>query len=135
MQAIAVPEFRYFILSRFTFVMAIRMTATVIGWMIYQLTKNPLALGIVGLSEVIPALSMALYAGHVIDKTEKKGLLLKTMGVYVICQLAFLTISLPTVLNHLGNHLVEYLIYGIIFCTGILRAFAGPAMSSMIGQI
>lgn len=135
LETIAIPEFRSFILGRFTFVMAIRMTATVIGWMIYQITKDPLALGLIGLSEVVPALSLALYAGHVIDKSEKKGLLLKVMCVYVLCQLAFLVVSFPFVMLRMGNSFVEYALYGIIFCTGILRAFAGPAMSSMIGQI
>lgn len=130
-----VPEFRSFIMGRFCFVMAIRMTATVIGWMIYQVTKNPLALGMVGLAEVIPALSLALYAGHVIDKSEKKRLLLRVMWLYVVCELALLAISTPFIFGHTSHKLVEYFIYGIIFCTGILRAFASPCMSSMIGQI
>lgn len=135
LETIAIPEFRSFILSRFAFVMAIRMTATTIGWMIYQVTKNPLALGMVGLSEVIPAISLALYAGHVIDKSEKKGLLRRTFSLYVICELLLLSVATPFVLKNMGNHFVEYSIYGIIFCTGILRAFAGPSMSSMISQI
>lgn len=135
LETIAIPEFRSFILGRFSFVMAIRMTATVIGWMIYQITKNPLALGLIGLSEVIPALSLALYAGHIIDKSEKKQLLLRVMSLYVVCQLAFLSVSAPYVINHMGGKFVEYALYSIIFCTGILRAFAGPAMSSMISQI
>ncbi len=132
---LSIPEFRFFILGRFCFVMAIRMTATVIGWLIYQVTKNPLALGIVGLAEVIPALSLALYAGHVIDKSERRGLVVKTLGLYVLCELALLVISAPFIMDHTGNRIVEYSIYAVIFCTGILRAFAGPAMSSMIGQI
>ncbi|MBC8033553.1 MAG: MFS transporter [Chitinophagaceae bacterium] len=132
---LSIPEFRFFILGRFCFVMAVRMTATVIGWMIYQLTKNPLALGIVGLAEVIPALSLALYAGHVIDKSERKGLVLRTMSLYILCELALLLISAPFLLQHTDSTLIEYAIYGVIFCTGILRAFAGPGMSSMIGQI
>ena len=135
LQTIAIPEFRSFILSRFTFVMAIRMTATTIGWMIYQITKNPLALGMVGLAEVVPAVSLALYAGHVIDKSEKKGLLTRTLSLYLICELSLLAVATPFVLKSMGNHWVEYAIYGLIFCTGILRAFAGPAMSSMISQI
>ena len=135
LQTIAIPEFRSFILSRFAFVMAIRMTATTIGWMIYQITKNPLALGMVGLAEVVPAVSLALYAGHVIDKSEKKGLLMKTLSLYLVCELALLAVATPFLFRHIGNQAVEYAIYGLIFCTGILRAFAGPSMSSMISQI
>ena len=50
-----VKEFKYFITGRFIFIMGLRMTGTVIGWWIYQLTNSALALGLVGLSEVIPA--------------------------------------------------------------------------------
>nr|AIA19098.1 Transmembrane secretion effector [uncultured bacterium] len=136
LETMSIPEFRSFVLGRFCFVMAIRMTATVIGWMIYQVTKNPLALGIVGLAEVIPALSLALYAGHVIDKSEKRSLVLKTMSTYVLCELALLCITAPWIMERANtSHFVEYAVYGIIFCTGILRAFVGPAMSSMISQI
>ena len=75
--ALKFPEFKFFILGRFIFIMGLRMTGTVIGWWMYLLTKDPLALGLVGLSEVIPALTLALYAGHYIDVNEKRGLLLK----------------------------------------------------------
>lgn len=48
------------------------MLATLLGWWVYQLTKDPFSIGLIGLSEVIPAVSTALYAGHVIDMNEKK---------------------------------------------------------------
>jgi hypothetical protein len=132
---IAIPEFKSYIFGRFCLVMALRMTATTVGWMIWQVTRNPLAIGIVGLSEVIPALSMALYAGHVIDKSEKRGLTIKTLYLYILCALCFIGISSSYVLHHLGNHFVEYGVYTIIFGTGILRAFANPAMNAMISQL
>ena len=71
LSVLRIPEFRNFIMGRFVFIMGLRMTGTVIGWWMYQLTGSALALGFVGLAEVIPALSLALYAGHHIDKTEK----------------------------------------------------------------
>jgi MFS family permease len=132
---IAIPEFRSYIFGRLCLVMALRMTATTVGWLIWQVTRNPLAIGIVGLSEVIPALSFALYAGHIIDKTDKRILTARMLSFYIVCILCFLGISTPYVLHHMGNHFVEYGIYAIVFGTGILRAFANPAMSAMIGQI
>src|SRR5829696_1889799 len=83
--AINVREFRLFIIMRFFFIMALRMIGTVVGWKIYILTRNPLALGMIGLSEVIPAVSLALYAGHVIDKTDKRKMLLKSICFYLVC--------------------------------------------------
>jgi MFS family permease len=132
---IALPEFRSYIFGRFCLVFALRMTATTVGWLIWQVTRDPLAIGAVGLAEVVPALSFALYAGHVIDQSDKRILTIKTLSLYVGCALCFLGISSSYVLHHLGNQVVEYGIYTVIFCTGILRAFANPAMSAMIGQI
>ena len=73
-QAIAIPEFKNLVIGRFLFTMGLRMMTTLVAWWIYNLTNAPIAIGIVGLSEFIPALSFALYAGHVIDLSEKRRL-------------------------------------------------------------
>jgi len=65
--AVRIPEYRNLMAGRFIFIMGLRMMGTLVGWWIYNLTNDPLAIGLVGLSEVIPAVSLALYAGHVID--------------------------------------------------------------------
>ncbi|HRD43260.1 MAG TPA: MFS transporter [Ferruginibacter sp.] len=82
---LAVKEFRYFVCGRAVFMMGIRMTVTIIGWWMYELTNSKLALGFVGLSEIIPALSLALYAGHYIDLHEKRRLLLRGLLMYIGC--------------------------------------------------
>ena len=69
-------EFRHLLTGRFFLIIAFRMLATLLGWWVYQLTKDPFSIGLIGLSEVIPAVSCALYAGHIIDMNEKKKLLL-----------------------------------------------------------
>ena len=75
--SVKIIEFRNLLLGRFVFIMGLRMMATLVGWWIYLLTNDPFAIGLIGLSEVVPAVSLALYAGHVIDQSEKKKLLLK----------------------------------------------------------
>ncbi len=132
---IAIPEFKSFIIGRFSLIMALRMTATTIGWIIWQITKNPLYIGLVGLSEVIPALLFALPAGHIIDKSEKKGLAIRSLSFYVLCALVLMWLTSASVLHHMGNRFVTFSIYVVIFGTGILRAFANPAMNAMISQI
>lgn len=132
---IAIPEFKSFIFGRLCLVMALRMTATTVGWIIWKVTRSLVAVGLVGLSEVIPALLLALYAGHVIDKSEKKGLTVKALLFYMACALCFMVISSSYVLHHMGGHFVALAIYTVIFGTGILRAFANPAMNAMISQI
>ena len=80
-------------LGRFIFITALRMMSTLVAWWVYELTGDPFAIGLVGLSEVIPALSTALYAGHVIDKSEKRKLLLTGIFFYTIAAAVLLFFS------------------------------------------
>jgi len=130
-----IREFQYFIAGRFLFIMGLRMTGTVIGWWMYILTGSPLALGLVGLSEVIPALSLALYAGHHIDKSEKRKLLLTCVLLYIICICMLVFISSAYTFQHLNKWTIAACICGVIAGTGAIRAFSGPTFSSMIAQI
>ncbi len=84
--ALRFKEFNIFLLVRFALVFAWSMQFIVIEWQVYSLTKNPLSLGMIGLMEVIPAVSMALFAGHIVDQKEKRSLLIK-------CILGFSVIS------------------------------------------
>mgnify|MGYP001557443027 CR=1 FL=1 len=133
--AVRVVEYRNLLIGRFIFIMGLRMMATLIGWWIYLLTNDPFAIGLVGLSEVVPALSLALYAGHVIDQSEKRRLLLKGVVLYFLAAIALVFISGKLVSHHLTNHWIAICIYFVIFCTGIFRAFTGPVFSALIAYI
>ena len=130
-----IPEFKYFIAGRFIFIMGLRMTGTVVGWWIYLLTNSPLALGFVGLSEVIPALSLALYAGHYIDINEKRKILLTCVLLYVVCISLLIFLSSSFAGAQYSNWTLAVCICLVIAATGAVRAFSGPTFSSMIGQI
>ena len=130
-----IPEFKYFIAGRFIFIMGLRMTGTVVGWWIYLLTNSPLALGFVGLSEVIPALSLALYAGHYIDINEKRKILLTCVLLYAICISLLIFLSSSFAGAQYSNWTLAVCICLVIAATGAVRAFSGPTFSSMIGQI
>ncbi|MGZ5135788.1 MAG: MFS transporter [Flavitalea sp.] len=134
-EAINIGEFRLYITMRFFFIMALRMIGTVVGWKIYILTRNPLALGMIGLAEVIPAVSLALYAGHVIDKTDKRKMLLRTVCFYLLCAIALLVIHLDVTEQTRGKKFVELSIYFVIFCTGVIRSFSGPISNSIVAQL
>lgn len=136
LQTLRITEFRNLMGGRFLLVLSFRMLATLLGWWIFDLTKDPLAIGMIGLSEVIPAVSSALYAGHVIDNAEKKRLLLICNYAYVILVgvLAFLAFFEQQT-NFFDNREITWLIYGVIFFTGICRAFLGPVIPTMIPKI
>ncbi len=133
--AVRIMEFRNLLTGRFIFIMGLRMMATLVGWWIYILTNDPFAIGLIGLSEVIPAVSLALYAGHVIDESEKRKLLLKGVILYFIAVIILIFISSHFIANHLSNHWIAICIYFLIFCTGIIRAFTGPVFGAMIAYI
>src|SRR5882757_5195930 len=130
-----IREYRSFIIARFFYIMALRTVTTVVGWRIYEITHNPLAIGLIGLSEFLPAFGLALYAGHIIDKSDKRALLLRTTSCYLVCVIGLIALSFGPVMRSLHNHWIQWLTYTIIFCTGVIRAFAGPALNAIIAQI
>ena len=98
--SVKVIEYRNLLIGRFAFVMGLRMMSTLIGWWIYLLTNDPFAIGLVGLSEVIPALSLALYAGHIIDQSEKRKLLLIGIILYFLAVVALVFVSGHFIARH-----------------------------------
>jgi MFS family permease len=128
-------EFRLYIICRFVYIMALRMVGTVVAYELFQLTQSSFAIGLVGLSEFIPVFSLALYAGHVIDKSEKRTLLLKGMIAYSFCVVLLIICTLPAAQQKISKHWLEYCFYAIIFLTGIIRAFAGPVSHAIIAQL
>ncbi len=133
--SVKITEFRNLLMGRFVFIMGLRMIATLVGWWIYLLTNDPFAIGLIGLSEVVPAVSLALYAGHIIDQSEKKKLLLRGILLYLIAALTLVFISGKFTSSHLSNHMIAICIYIVIFGTGVIRAFTGPVFGTMIAYI
>jgi len=134
-EAMKIPEFRSLMIGRFVFIMGLRMLATLMGWWIYELTNAPFAIGIIGLSEVIPAVSLALYAGHIIDISEKRKLLLTGISLYLAAALILLFLSTSFTSKYLANHWIALCIYTVVFGTGIVRAFTGPTFNVMLANI
>jgi len=128
-------EFRVLLTGRFLFIMGLRMMSTLVGWWIYNLTNAPLAIGLVGLSEFVPAFTMALYAGHTIDISEKRKLILRGMALYLLASLVLLLLSTAFTQNRLSNHAIAGGIYATIFFTGIIRAFVGPSFNVILASI
>lgn len=128
-------EFRYFLCSRFFFIMALRMVAVAMVWHVSIITKNTLAVGFLGLSEVIPAVSFALYAGHVVDLSDRRKLLVKSMALYFVVIALLLAVTSTKVEAAFSHHIISLGIYACVFFTGIVRAFSGPALNALVGQI
>ena len=133
--ALRIHEFRNLMIGRFLFIMGLRMMGTLVGWWIYELTNAPFAIGLIGLAEVIPAVSLALYAGHVIDKSEKRKLILKGVILYWCCAMILLFLSMDIGAFKFTSLQIAIGIYFIVFCTGIIRSFTGPSFGTIIGAV
>ncbi|MBD0293597.1 MAG: MFS transporter [Flavisolibacter sp.] len=128
-------EYRFFISARFFYIMALRMVATAVAYQLFQLTRSSFSIGLVGLSEFVPVFSLALYAGHVVDRSDKRTLLLKGILSYSLCVAALIIVTATAVEKRLSLTLLEFSFYCIIFFTGIIRAFAGPTSTAIIAQL
>jgi len=134
-QALRYKEFNVFLLLRFAMVFAWSMQFIVIEWEVYSLTKNPLSLGIIGLMEVIPAVSMALFAGHIVDQKEKKGLLVKCILGFSVISFGLFLLTWPKVVSGWSSTVILYSIYTLVFFGGLVRAFLGPTIFSLLSLI
>jgi MFS family permease len=129
------PEFRSYIISRFFFIFVLNMQATLISWTVYDITKDPFSIGLIGLIEFVPAFAMAFYAGYVIDKNDKRKLLIYSYAGNLILTIAFAFITSDFSIQNMSKQSVLLVIYMIVFCTGIARAFSGPTSFALVSQL
>ncbi|MEX6626771.1 MFS transporter [Tenacibaculum salmonis] len=133
--SLRIKEFNIFLLVRFALVFGWSMQFIIIEWQVYSITKSPLSLGIIGLMEVIPAVSMALFAGHIVDQKEKRNLLALCIGVFSLISLGLFFLTLPSFIEGWQSNTVLYAIYALVFFGGLLRSFFGPTIFSLIALI
>ncbi|NTW31827.1 MAG: MFS transporter [Bacteroidetes bacterium] len=131
--SLKIKEFRLFLSARFITTLATQMQALIVGWQIYEITKDPFSLGLIGLAEAIPFMCMAMFAGHFADIFNRRKIILFTVFLYFLCACALMmfTLNLTEVLNSFGT-LPIYLVVGI---TGFARATVYPAQMAFVSQI
>jgi MFS family permease len=128
-------EYRIYIIARFFYIMALRMVGTIVAYQLFQITRDSFSIGVVGLSEFIPVFALALYAGYLIDRSDKRTLLLKGILSYGLCVVALIIVTAPYFQQRWNIKALEFSFYGIIFFTGVIRAFAGPTSHAIISQL
>jgi MFS family permease len=133
--ALRFKEFNTFLLIRFAMVFAWSMQFIIIEWEVYRITKSALSLGIIGLMEIIPAIAISLFAGHIVDQKEKKGLLVKCILGFSVISLGLFLITWPLVNTGLSTTIILYTIYFLVFLGGIVRSFLGPTVFSLLALI
>ncbi|MBI5856654.1 MAG: MFS transporter [Sphingobacteriales bacterium] len=128
-------EFTWFIIARILFIAGLRMTPVLLGWRLYQITGSKLSLGILGLSEVIPAIALALPAGVKVDKSNKHKLLSLCMLFYLLMMGGLLVATSEWMQENFSRQIITWSIYGFVFGTGVIRAYSASAFNSFLAQL
>lgn len=123
-------SFRWFVVSLLAMVMAAQVQLVVVGWEIYQLTQDPLSLGLLGLSEVIPYLAVALYAGHVVDRRDRKLVSLASLVVLLGAAAALFVMSL---IEPVPSRVWPF--YVVFGACGLARSFLQVARSALVAEV
>ncbi|MBI2418710.1 MAG: MFS transporter, partial [Ignavibacteriales bacterium] len=130
--SLRIKEYRRFLSFRFLLTFAVQMQSLVVGWQIYQISKDPLSLGMIGLAEAIPFFCVALFAGHVADSFNRRTIIILSGLTYIFCAIGL------TVITHFQDaHAVTNTlpIYFVILVTGFARGFMWPALNAFGAQL
>src|SRR4051812_2250722 len=120
--ALRFRDFQLMISGRFVASLGEQMVSVAVGWELYERTHDPLALGLVGLVQILPVIFLALLAGHVADRFKRKNVLLVTQLLLGFSSLGLAALSFA--------HGPLVLVYTCLLGIGVARAFNGPASSA-----
>jgi MFS family permease len=111
------------------------MQATLVSWKVYEITRDPFSIGLIGLVEFVPAVIMAFFAGHLIDNNDKKKMMAGSMAANILLTLMLTLATSAFFTSAYGSRSSLILIYGVVFGTGILRAFSGPTSFALVSYL
>jgi MFS family permease len=126
--AFTYPSFGLYQLARFCIVLATEMQSVAVGWQVYEITKRPLDLGLVGLAQFLPGVLLFLVSGHVADRYDRRKLV-------VACYAAFAGCSGLLLFAALRGTRTVYPIYVVLILMGVVRAFNGPVSRALLPQL
>ncbi|MCB1377591.1 MAG: MFS transporter [Alphaproteobacteria bacterium] len=103
---------------------AVQIMSVSVGWQVYDITRNPLDLGLIGLAQFVPPLVLVLVTGLAADKFNRRIIMALCLAVEAFCATALIafTLSKPTVV---------WPVFGILIVLGTARAFLNPASDAL----
>jgi len=131
--AIRNRNYRFFLGYRYFMTMATLMQSVIVSWHMYFLTKNVLWLGMIGLVEVLPQISIALFAGHYIDLWNRKKIVFNSTFLLLTGSAILMVYSIESF--HSFEHVGIWPIFITIFLTGLSRGILMPANTALLGQL
>jgi len=122
------PNFALYVYARFFIITAVEMQSVAVGWQIYEITKRPFDLGLVGLAQFLPGLVFFLLVGHATDRFDRRKLLVLCYAGFGVCSGLLLEVTVS------GAHSV-YPIYAVLLLLGMVRSFNGTASRAFLPQL
>jgi len=122
------PAFLKFQAARFFIVVATEMQAVAVGWQVYEITKRPLDLGLVGLAQFLPGIVLFLVSGHVADRFNRRNLL-------ILCDVGFATCFALLLAITLRGFVSIAAVFAVLVLLGIVRSFNGPVSRAMLPHL
>lgn len=132
-EVLKIRDFRFLVLTRMFGVMALQSQAVIVGWQIYSITKDPFMLGLTGLTEAVPAIACALFAGHIVDNSSPHKTFLLSLGVLLINLCLFVLIA-GRIMPVPGGNILPFMFAGV-FISGLARSFIMPSSFSLLAKI
>jgi MFS family permease len=129
--ALKIPVYRRYIGATFLFTMSLLIQEVALGYELYRITKDPLALGLVGLAEALPFIGLTLFGGHAADRKNKTGIILWSVGIITAGSIALHFVARNADTGRIPLATLIAFIYGTVFLIGLCRAFQSPAASSL----
>ncbi|MEZ0483879.1 MFS transporter [Fibrella aquatica] len=129
--SLRIPDFRNFILNSFFITVTLLIQEVILGYELYKITRDPLALGLVGLAEAIPFIALSLFGGHLADRRDKKRILQISLGVIMLSSVILYAAFQPAVVSQFSQTVRLAVIYGVLMLIGTARGFYSPASSSL----
>lgn len=130
--AFTYPDFTVYQLARFLIVVALEMQSVAVGWQVYEITKRPFDLGLVGLAQFLPGIFLFLASGHAADHFDRRRLLMLCYCGFAVCASLLLAIAWR------GAHSQQmsvYPIYAVVVLLGVVRSFSGPVSRALLPQL
>jgi len=125
--ALRARGFRRYLAGNVLGTFGLQMQGVAVGWELYERTHSALALGLVGLAQVTPIMLLFLPVGHVVDRYDRRRVLMAAQGVLALAALGLALVS--------ARHGSVSLVYGFLVLGGTARAFIGAAKAALLPEV
>ena len=129
--SLRIPDFRYFVMNSFLITATLLIQEVVLGYELYKITHDPLSLGLVGLAEALPFISLSQFGGHIADRRDKKRNLQWSLLVITLSSVILYAVFQPSIVGGLSQTAQLATIYGVLMLIGTAKGFYSPASSSL----